>query len=41
MTSRRKFLKKAGYAAPAILTLSAKPSYAGKHSKRKKEKKVK
>jgi len=28
MTNRRDFLKKTGYAAPAILTLSAQPSFA-------------
>jgi hypothetical protein len=31
-TSRRQFVKKAAYAAPAIITLQAAPSYAKKGS---------
>jgi hypothetical protein len=34
MSSRREFLKKTAYAAPVIMTLSAKPSYAGQGSNR-------
>ncbi len=32
MSSRRDFLKKAGYAAPVVMTLSVRPSFAGQGS---------
>ena len=32
MQSRRDFLKKAGYVAPAVVTLSAVPAFAGSGS---------
>jgi hypothetical protein len=32
MQSRREFLKRAGYVAPAIVTLSAVPAFAGSGS---------
>lgn len=41
MTTRRDFLKKAGYAAPTIMTLTAMPSYAGAGSNRPDKKKKK
>jgi hypothetical protein len=28
MSTRREFIKKAGYAAPVVLTMAAKPSFA-------------
>lgn len=34
MTNRRDFIKKAAYAAPVVVTLSAKPSFAGTGSYR-------
>jgi hypothetical protein len=34
MSTRREFLKKTGYIAPVILTLSATPSFAGSGSHR-------
>ena len=32
MTTRRDFIKKAAYSAPVILTLAARPSFAGQGS---------
>lgn len=34
MSTRRDFIKKVGYAAPTIVTLSALPSFAGAGSER-------
>ena len=34
MSSRREFLKKTAYVAPVVMTLAAKPSYAGHGSDR-------
>ena len=34
MTTRRDFIKKTAYAAPVIMTLSARPSFAGQGSDR-------
>jgi hypothetical protein len=37
VSSRRDFIKKVGYAAPTIVTLSALPSFAGAGSERASE----
>ena len=34
MGTRREFIKKAGYAAPVVLTMAAKPSFASTGSAR-------